>query len=112
MLGLGFYGRSFTLSDLSCTVPGRPVAGRVDLGECTASTGILSNYEIDRIITERYKPNVVYNETALTTNMHDTVNGRPETAAFDKVHKSPIPQNLSISWCAPSPAALFDFYRI
>ena len=64
---------------------GRPVAGRVDLGECTASTGILSNYEIDRIITERYKPNVVYNETALTTNMHHTVNGRPETAAFDAV---------------------------
>jgi chitinase len=52
VLGLGWYGRSFTLSDPSCNVPNRACmfteSGRP--GECTESAGILTNAEINRII--------------------------------------------------------------
>lgn len=52
VLGLGRYGRSFTLSDPGCNIPNgicRFVAGGT-AGECTASAGVLSNAEINRII--------------------------------------------------------------
>ncbi|KAF2850135.1 glycoside hydrolase family 18 protein [Plenodomus tracheiphilus IPT5] len=54
VLGLGWYGRSFTLSSPACNVPngectfaegGKP-------GECTASAGTLTNAEINRIIAK------------------------------------------------------------
>ncbi|RJE24641.1 chitinase [Aspergillus sclerotialis] len=59
-LGLGFYGRSFTLKDLSCTSPGCPFdngtalsgsAGGGNPGRCTQTSGILSDYEIARILS-------------------------------------------------------------
>lgn len=50
MLGLGFYGRSFTLSDPSCNTPGCPFASGANPGECTGQAGILSNAEINRVI--------------------------------------------------------------
>ncbi|KAJ5405141.1 glycoside hydrolase [Penicillium sp. CMV-2018d] len=68
-LGLGFYGRSFTLKDTSCTTPGCPfdtkdfVNGGGAPGQCTDSSGILSDYEINRIL-EQYDPKVIYNEQA------------------------------------------------
>lgn len=54
VLGLGWYGRSFTLADPSCNTPngacifsegGKP-------GECTNSAGTLTNAEINRIIAK------------------------------------------------------------
>ncbi|KAI9650603.1 hypothetical protein NHQ30_000621 [Ciborinia camelliae] len=54
VLGQGWYGRSFTLADPRCTTPngvcqfktgGKP-------GSCTATSGILSNAEIQAIIAE------------------------------------------------------------
>ncbi|PYH91865.1 glycoside hydrolase [Aspergillus ellipticus CBS 707.79] len=68
-LGLGFYGRSFTLKDESCTTPGCAFdtsaygAGGAAPGECTQTSGILSDYEINRIL-EEYNPTVEYNEEA------------------------------------------------
>ncbi|KAH2448624.1 hypothetical protein KXW63_007635 [Aspergillus fumigatus] len=50
VLGLGFYGRSFTLSDPSCNTPGCPFASGANPGECTGQAGILSNAEINRVI--------------------------------------------------------------
>lgn len=50
VLGLGFYGRSFTLKDPSCNVPGCPFSGGGNPGNCTLSSGILSNAEIQRAI--------------------------------------------------------------
>ncbi|KAL4734493.1 hypothetical protein BDV11DRAFT_212744 [Aspergillus similis] len=69
LLGLGFYGRSFTLADSNCTTPGCAFdasaygSGGAAPGECTRTSGILSDYEINRIISE-YDPTVVYAETA------------------------------------------------
>ncbi|KAL2821415.1 glycosyl hydrolases family 18-domain-containing protein [Aspergillus cavernicola] len=51
-LGLGWYGRSFTLKDPSCNKPDSDCifsyGGKA--GECTKSSGTLSNSEIQRII--------------------------------------------------------------
>jgi chitinase len=69
LLGLGFYGRSFALNDTSCTHPGcgfdktNDSSGGGKPGECTGTSGILSDYEINRVI-EQYKPDVVYDEQA------------------------------------------------
>ncbi|KAF7342007.1 putative class V chitinase [Mycena venus] len=49
-LGLGFYGRSFTLANPSCTAAGCPFSGGAPAGECTANVGTLSFPEINRII--------------------------------------------------------------
>lgn len=50
-LGLGFYGRSFTLADPTCNIPGCAFSGGGNAGDCTATSGILSNAEIQRIIS-------------------------------------------------------------
>ncbi|GLA39981.1 hypothetical protein AnigIFM63309_007585 [Aspergillus niger] len=69
LLGLGFYGRSFTLANPSCDTPGCPFntannsTGGGVAGECTQTSGILSDYEINRII-EDFSVNVKYVETA------------------------------------------------
>ena len=49
-MGLGFYGRSFTLSDPSCTTPGCQFSGPAPPGPCTASAGTLSYGEIKALI--------------------------------------------------------------
>jgi hypothetical protein len=51
VLGLGFYGRSFTLKDPSCNKPGCPFSSGAEKGECTGESGILSNSEIQRIMS-------------------------------------------------------------
>lgn len=53
VLGLGFYGRAFTLQDPSCDKPGCPFAGGAKKGKCTGESGILSNSEIQDVISER-----------------------------------------------------------
>jgi chitinase len=63
LLGLGFYGRSFTLKDASCNSPNCEFSGGARAGECTATEGVLSDYEINRII-ERYSADVQYDEEA------------------------------------------------
>ncbi len=53
VLGLGFYGRSFTLSDPSCTGPGCGFSAGGDPGPCTASAGTLSFAEIGDVIANK-----------------------------------------------------------
>ncbi|KAH8894667.1 glycoside hydrolase [Thozetella sp. PMI_491] len=50
VMGLGFYGRSFALSDPSCTAPGCPFSGAAPAGPCTGSPGTLSFAEIETLI--------------------------------------------------------------
>ncbi len=52
-LGLGFYGRSFTLKDPSCKEPGCPFSDGGNPGECTDTSGILSYDEIKKIIRKQ-----------------------------------------------------------
>ncbi|EAU32456.1 predicted protein [Aspergillus terreus NIH2624] len=50
VLGFGFYGRSFTLSDPECSKPGCPFKGASDPGPCSNTGGMLGYYEIMSIL--------------------------------------------------------------
>ncbi|KAI7511872.1 glycoside hydrolase [Hortaea werneckii] len=50
VLGTGFYGRSFTLEDPSCDVPGFTFSGAANKGDCTDEGGILGFFEIQEIL--------------------------------------------------------------
>ncbi|EEQ29481.1 symbiotic chitinase [Microsporum canis CBS 113480] len=70
LLGLGFYGRSFTLGDPRCNIPGcsfkrtgNENSGGARPGRCTLNSGTLSNYEINRILKSK-SPELVYNDEA------------------------------------------------
>lgn len=64
VLGFGFYGRSFTLTDPSCTTPGCAFSGASNPGPCTATGGILGYYEILGIL----------NQNPSISPIHDTTN--------------------------------------
>lgn len=49
-MGLGFYGRSFTLETPSCTAPGCGFSSGGNPGQCTQNSGTLSYPEIQSII--------------------------------------------------------------
>ncbi|KAF2087339.1 glycoside hydrolase family 18 protein, partial [Saccharata proteae CBS 121410] len=53
VMGLGFYGRSFTLKNGTCNSPGCPFSGGGNPGQCTGTSGTLSNAEIASIIHEK-----------------------------------------------------------
>ncbi|THC91217.1 hypothetical protein EYZ11_009321 [Aspergillus tanneri] len=73
VLGLAFYGRSFTLNDPSCNTPGCAFSNNTGLGgaslgganpgKCTRTSGILSDYEIARVI-DNYSPEVMHDAEA------------------------------------------------
>ncbi|KAI1119842.1 hypothetical protein F5Y10DRAFT_283740 [Nemania abortiva] len=48
-MGIGFYGRTFTLADKSCTSPGCPFSAPGNQGPCSQQPGILSYKEITDI---------------------------------------------------------------
>lgn len=50
VMGTGFYGRSFTLSDPSCAEPGCSFGGLSNAGPCTGEGGILGYFEIQDIL--------------------------------------------------------------
>ena len=62
VLGLGFYGRSFTLADPSCTTAGCVFTSGARAGPCTQSVGTLSYAEIKRIVARGNK--VIKDDTA------------------------------------------------
>ncbi|CAG8250664.1 unnamed protein product [Penicillium salamii] len=83
LLGLGFYGRSFTLDDSSCTSPGcafdqdHNSTGGAAAGECTGTSGILSDYEINRIIkTHQPKIEVSFDTQRTLKQKADFANSR------------------------------------
>ncbi|KAK4164086.1 glycosyl hydrolases family 18-domain-containing protein [Cladorrhinum sp. PSN259] len=51
-LGYGFYGRSFELSDPSCSTPGCAFKGGAREGPCSKTSGILMHYEIQAILKQ------------------------------------------------------------
>lgn len=50
VMGMGFYGRSFTLTDPDCTAAGCPFSAGGNPGPCSASAGTLMFSEIEDII--------------------------------------------------------------
>ncbi|KAJ8519521.1 hypothetical protein ONZ45_g3508 [Pleurotus djamor] len=67
-LGIGFYGRSFTLANPSCNVAGCPMSGPGHVGPCTGGEGFLSYGEIQYLIQSRgLSPE--YNSTSKTMTL-------------------------------------------
>ncbi|KAJ5528068.1 glycoside hydrolase [Penicillium frequentans] len=64
VLGQGWYGRSFTLADPSCSTPNGACEFTTggNAGSCTATSGILSNAEI-QVIIDTYDVTPVYDST-------------------------------------------------
>lgn len=64
-LGLGFYGRSFTMASSDCLTAGCPIEGGTGghPGECTGTAGVLSMYEIFNLIATE-DVNVTLDEAA------------------------------------------------
>ncbi|KAL7895963.1 glycoside hydrolase family 18 protein [Trichoderma sp. TUCIM 5745] len=52
VLGLGFYGRSFSLKDPRCWKPGCAFSGPGDAGPCSGTAGILSLREITDVLRQ------------------------------------------------------------
>ena len=65
VLGEAFYGRSFTLSDPSCNTPGCPFSGGGNPGTCTQTSGILSDAEIQVIISDENLTPILNEEAAV-----------------------------------------------
>ena len=65
VLGLGFYGRAFTLESPGCSKPGCGFSGSAKEGACTEQPGILSNSEIQNIITENGRTPILVKEDAV-----------------------------------------------
>ncbi|KAJ6071566.1 hypothetical protein N7499_009580, partial [Penicillium canescens] len=64
VMGFGFYGRAFTLTDPSCTSPGCPFSGGANPGVCTDTSGYLSYYEVQQILAKNYQLKPVHDKTA------------------------------------------------
>ncbi|OHW97432.1 glycoside hydrolase family 18 protein [Colletotrichum incanum] len=55
VMGLGFYGRSFTMKDPGCMSAGCPFTSGADGGACTGTPGVLSAAEIHDIVDKGAK---------------------------------------------------------
>jgi chitinase len=69
VLGLGWYGRSFTLASPSCNKPWCHFESGGHAGECTGESGILSNAEISRI-RKRTRVPASFDRTAAVKWIH------------------------------------------
>ncbi|KAF8963452.1 hypothetical protein BDZ97DRAFT_1904916 [Flammula alnicola] len=64
VMGIGFYGRSFTLVDGQCNTPGCPFSGGGDPGECSLSSGTLMFSEIEKLLDTTSDLIPVFDEAA------------------------------------------------
>ncbi|KAF9769818.1 hypothetical protein IL306_012693 [Fusarium sp. DS 682] len=65
VMGMGFYGRAFTVERLSCSEPGCLFKDAGRPGECSAEAGILLNSESDDISKQRGLKPKLYKEEAV-----------------------------------------------
>ncbi|KAK5011402.1 hypothetical protein LTR28_003418 [Elasticomyces elasticus] len=63
-MGIGFYGRSFTLSNSGCATPGCGFKGASNAGPCSAAGGILAYYEIMSVLQKNTGITPTWDKTA------------------------------------------------
>ncbi|RDK45955.1 hypothetical protein M752DRAFT_205712, partial [Aspergillus phoenicis ATCC 13157] len=71
-LGHGFYGRSFTLTDPSCTAAGCPFSSGGNPGNCSASSGTLMDSETFAIIADGGTTSFLDKDAAVNVVTWDT----------------------------------------
>lgn len=64
VMGFGFYGRTFTLSDSSCTSPGCSFSEGGKAGSCTDQSGYLAYYEVADILQKNPSISPMHDEDA------------------------------------------------
>ncbi|KAM3426153.1 hypothetical protein NHJ13734_009626 [Beauveria thailandica] len=74
VLGIGFYGRSFQLTDPSCWKPGCRFSGPGAAGKCTSTPGILSYREIKQILQSTGATSYLDKEAAARYMVYDNNN--------------------------------------
>ncbi|GLB09477.1 hypothetical protein AtubIFM57258_005399 [Aspergillus tubingensis] len=65
VLGMAYYGRSFTLKDADCSEPGCEFISGGDAGSCSITSGVLLNPEIMDIISENDLTPTLYKDAAV-----------------------------------------------
>lgn len=65
VLGMGFYGRAFTVTSPSCTEPGCTFESGGEPGPCSREVGILLNSEIDDLVKKHNVKPKLYKEEAV-----------------------------------------------
>ncbi|GLA32131.1 hypothetical protein AnigIFM63326_011270 [Aspergillus niger] len=65
VVGMAFYGRSFTLKDADCSEPGCEFISGGDAGSCSITSGVLLNPEIMDIISENDLTPTLYTDAAV-----------------------------------------------
>lgn len=69
---MGFYGRSFTLSDPSCSTHGCPFSGGGNPGQCTQTSGVFFEPEIQDIISQNGLTAILNEEAGIKHIVWDT----------------------------------------
>jgi chitinase len=65
VLGLAFYGRTFSISNEVCNTPGCTYESGGQRGRCSKEVGILLNSEIDDLVKEKGVTPVLYKKEAV-----------------------------------------------
>ncbi|KAF2434209.1 glycoside hydrolase, partial [Tothia fuscella] len=71
VMGVGFYGRAFTISDKSCNTPGCQFSSGSRKGRCSGESGILMNSEIDEIVGDKHLTPKLYKDEAVKVTSWD-----------------------------------------
>lgn len=66
ILGLGYYGRSFTLQNPSCKKVGCKFSGSGKACPCTKAPGILAWFEIQQIIAQNPKNKPIFDSSSMS----------------------------------------------
>ncbi|KAF8631388.1 hypothetical protein AX15_002419 [Amanita polypyramis BW_CC] len=92
-LGLAYYGRSYAVVDSSCEGYNCTMTGGGTPGLCTATPGILSQFEIDNLISMGNKP--VFDEPSQTYYFDNT----PSLTTFDQQDTWLVKTNFAGNTC-------------
>lgn len=65
VLGMVFYGRAFTVSNLSCTKLGRTYASGGKKRSCSGEVSVILNSEIDQVVVSMGAKSILYEEEAV-----------------------------------------------
>ncbi|EFX05996.1 class 5 chitinase 1 [Grosmannia clavigera kw1407] len=102
-MGLGFYGRSFTMADPSCMTAGCPFTSGANGGECTGTPGVLSAAEIVKIIaagaTVTFDPVAAVKIVTWDTN---------QWVSWDDAETLKLKQNFANERCLGGYVVLFE----
>jgi chitinase len=95
VFGMGFYGRSFSLQNPSCSEPGCAYSSGGKAGICSNTVGVLLNSEIQDIVKTKHLTPKLYRTEAVKTITWDST----QWVSFDDEETFKIKGDLARSQC-------------